>query len=62
MNARVLIFSACAALAIAGCDDDDEASTTSGEDGATATDAAERSKPKVELPKALLPRTSRSRT
>lgn len=55
MNGRVLVLCVCAALAIAGCGDDDEA-TTESEDGATATEAAERSKPEVEVPKGSPPK------
>ncbi len=63
VKALILTIAACAALAIAGCGGDDDSSTgsTAAETGAAETTApseppAEKTKPKVEVPKGAPPK------
>ena len=56
MNPRLLVLTLCAALAIAGCGDDSDSSSTADGNTASAADAAERTEPKVELPKGAPPK------
>ncbi len=56
MNVRMLILALGAVLAIAGCGDDGDSSTEAETTGASATEAAERSKPKVEVPEGSPPK------
>lgn len=56
MTGRILILSACAVLAVAGCGDDEDSATESDSAGASAADAAERTKPEVKVPDGAPPK------
>jgi len=56
LTGRILILSACAVLAVAGCGDDEDSATESDSAGASAADAAERTKPEVEVPAGAPPK------